>query len=110
METIKRVMLACSGLVCAVVTPLAASAGENVTFAAIKINKADKFELVLDDKNAGRMVFFSSFRAVNKQTKGGDLIDGMNNTGGGYADITQGRGHISGFDVNEKEGDTWKGG
>jgi hypothetical protein len=101
-------LLGISALACAIATPLAVSAGEQMQIAFSKVNKGDKFELVLDDKNTGRMVFFTSFRSTFKQTKGGNLLDGVNNAGGGYADFTQGRGHITGFDVNEKDGDTFK--
>jgi hypothetical protein len=113
MKTRKRCLaglLGIGGLTCAVATPLAALAGEQMQIAQTKINKGDKFEVVLDDKNAGRLVFFTSWHAVYKQTKGGNLLDGVNNTGAGYVDLTQGHGHESGFDVNEKGGDTYKSG
>ena len=97
-------------LACAMSIPFAAWAGEPVAVAATKVNYGDKFEVVLDDKNANRMVYFFSFHAINKALKGGNLIDGSKNTGGGYADITNGRGHLSGFDVNEIDGDTYKAG
>ncbi len=101
-------LLGISALACSIATPFAVSAGEQMQIALSKVNKGDKFELVLDDKNTGRMVFFTSFHSTFKQTKGGNLFDGVNNTGGGYADFTQGHGHITGFDVNEKDGDTYK--
>jgi hypothetical protein len=113
MNTLKMhiaTVFACGAVVLATGSPIAALAGVQMAVAAIKVNKGDKFELVLDDKNAGRMVYFFSFHAINKAIKGGDLVDGVKNTGGGYADITQGRGHVSGFDVNEEDGDIWKAG
>ena len=97
-----------SALACAMATSVTASAGEQMQYATTKVNKSDKFEVVLDDKNVGRLVFFSSWHATYKQTKGGNLFDGVNNTGGGYFDLLQGHGHASGFDVNEKGGDIYK--
>jgi len=101
-------LLGISALACAITTPFAASAAEKMQIATTKVNKGDKFEVVLDDKTTGRLVFFSSWHATYRQTKGGNLFDGVNNTGGGYADLTQGHGHASGFDVNEKGGDIYK--
>src|SRR3954466_8583428 len=102
-------LLGC-GLAFVIAMPLATSAGEQTPISAVKVNKGGKFELILDDKKAGRMVYFFSFHAVNKALKGGNLVDGVVNTGGGFADTTNGLGHISGFDVNEKDGDIWKAG
>ena len=111
MKTSKRFLagpLAIGVLACAMAAPLAASAGEVMDVAMTKVNKGDKFEVVLDDKNSGRFVFFTSWHATWKQTKGGTLIDGVNNTGAGYGQLTQGHGVVSGFDTNEKEGDIYK--
>jgi hypothetical protein len=108
MKTFKTGALVSSALTCAMSIPFAAGAGEPIAVAATKVNYGDKLEMVLDDKNAGRMVYFFSFHAVNKAIKGGNLVDGSKNTGGGYADITNGRGHLSGFDVNEQDGDIYK--
>ena len=81
---------------------------ESTTVSMTKSNKNDKFEVVLDDKNAGRLIFFVAYHATWKQTKGGNLINGVNNKGSGYADLTNGRGHISGADIEEKDGDSYK--
>jgi len=102
--------LVVSALACTLSIVSGAQAGEPVVVAASKINHGDKFEVVLDDKNTGRMVYYFSFHAVNNASKGGDLVDGSKNTGGGWADMTNGRGHLSGFDVNEKDGDSYKAG
>jgi hypothetical protein len=91
--------LSCAGTI-AVAEPTSISMTKN--------NKNDKFEVVLDDKNAGRLIFFVAYHGTWKQTKGGTLIDGGNNKGSGYADLTNGRGHISGADIEEKDGDSYK--
>src|SRR6185503_21109731 len=73
-----------------------------------KVNKTDKYEVMLDEKSTGRSVFFIAFHGTDKQTKGGDLFDGVNNKGQGTASLFQGNGPVSGFDVDEKDGDTYK--
>jgi hypothetical protein len=100
--------LATAALAGALAAPLAAAAGEVTQVAMTKVNKGDKFEVVLDDKNSGRFVFFTTWHAIWKQTKGGSLIDGVNNTGSGVGQLTSGQGVVSGFDLNEKGGDTYK--
>jgi hypothetical protein len=95
--------------VCNAALPTPALA-EQVPVAAVKVNKGDKFELVLDDKAAGRMVYYFSFHAVNKGIKGGDWVEGRKNVGAGWGDLTQGRGHVHGFDVNGEGADVWKAG
>ena len=97
-----------SALACAIATPVAVSAGEQMQIEYSKVNKSGKFELMLDDKNTGRFVFFFSYNLTFKQTKGGSLFDGVNNSGTGVAYCTQGQGNISGFEVIEKDGDSYK--
>jgi len=86
----------------------AAVAAEKIETHWSKVNKTDKFEVMLDEKSSGRFAFFVAFHATFKQTKGGSLFDGMNNKGQGTAVFVNGNGPISGFDINEKDGDTYK--
>src|SRR4051812_8613165 len=51
---------------------------EPTSISMTKNNKNDKFEVVLDDKNAGRLIFFVAYHGTWKQTKGSTLIDGVN--------------------------------
>ena len=101
-------LLGISALACAIANPLAATAGEQMQIEYSKVNKSGKFELMLDDKNSGRFAFFFSYNATFKQTKGGSLFDGVNNSGTGVGYFTQGQGNFSGFEVNEKDGDSYK--
>jgi hypothetical protein len=71
-------------------------------------NKTDKLEVMLDEKSSGRFAFFTAFHATFKQTKGGSLFDGVNNKGQGTGVLVNGNGPVSGFDINEKDGDTYK--
>ena len=89
---------------------LAASAlaGEKMEVRLSKTNKTDKFEVMLDDKSAGRFSFFMAFHGTYKQTRGGSLFEGVNNTGQGTGVLFQGNGPVSGFDVDEKDGDSYK--
>ena len=86
----------------------AATAGEKIETHWTKVNKSDKFEVMLDEKSSGRFAFFMAFHATYKQTKGGNLFDGVNNKGQGTAVLVNGNGPVSGFDINEKDGDTYK--
>ena len=90
------------------ILPITTIAGEPINWTLTKVNKPDKFELLFEDKKSGRTVAFLTFNAITKQTKGGTLMDGLKNSGTGYVDQTQGRGHFHGFDVFEKEGDIWR--
>jgi len=85
-----------------------ALAGEKMEVRLTKVNKTDKFEVMLDDKSTGRMAFYFAYHGTYKQEKGGALFDGMNNKGQGSGGMFQGNGPVSGFDVNEKEGDTYR--
>ena len=85
-----------------------AMAGDKMEVRLNKINKTDKFEVMLDDKSAGRFSFFMAFHGVYKQTRGGNLFEGVINKGQGTAVFFQGNGPVSGYDINEKDGDTYK--
>jgi len=85
-----------------------AAAGEKIETHWTKVNKTDKFEVMLDEKSSGRFAFFVAFHATFKQTRGGNLFDGVNNKGQGTAVLVNGNGPVSGFDINEKDGDTYK--
>ena len=85
-----------------------ALAGDKMEVRLSKINKTDKFEVMLDDKSAGRFAFFIAFHGTYKQTKGGDLFEGVNNKGQGTAALFQGNGPVSGYDIDEKDGDIYK--
>ena len=86
----------------------AAIAGERMEAHWTKVNKTDKLEVMLDEKSSGRFAFFTAFHATYKQTKGGSLFDGVNNKGQGTGVLVNGNGPVSGFDINEKDGDTFK--
>ena len=83
-------------------------AGEKMEIVRNKVNKNDQYEVMLDDKSTGRMAFFLAYRGTYKQTKGGDLFDGVNEKGQGTGILLQGNGTISGFNVDEKEGDSFR--
>jgi hypothetical protein len=85
-----------------------ALAGDKMEVRLNKINKTDKFEVMLDDKSAGRFSFFMAFHGTYKQTRGGILFEGVNNKGQGTGVLFQGNGPVSGYDIDEKEGDTYK--
>jgi hypothetical protein len=102
----KRLLMAS---VCIVgLSNLNATAGEQVNFTAVKTNHSEKFEPLFEDKQSGRMAAMLAYSATLKQTSGGDLMDGMKNTGTGYIETTNGRGHAHGWDVLEKGGDLVK--
>ena len=93
----------------ACVTSAGMALAERIEDRGTKINKTDKFEVMLDDKATGRMAFFFAFHATSKaKGGGGGLFDGINNKGQGTCVLTQGRGPCSGFDINEKDGDTFR--
>jgi hypothetical protein len=82
---------------------------ERIEDRGTKVNKTDKFEVMLDDKATGRMAFFTAFHATTKaKGGGGGLFDGVNNKGQLTCVLVQGRGQCSGFDINEKDGDTYR--
>jgi len=85
------------------------AAAEQFVVVWTKNNIGDKAEVIVDDKGTGRFANFFSFHAVQKQTNG-SAYDGIVNKGSGTCDLVQGRGHCSGFDVNEKDGDMWRAG
>lgn len=85
-----------------------ALAGDKMEVRLNKINKTDKFEVMLDDKSAGRFSFFMAFHGTYKQTRGGTLFEGVNNKGQGTGVLFQGNGPVSGYDIDEKEGDTYR--
>ena len=85
-----------------------ALAGEKMEIVRNKVNKNDQYEVMLNDKSVGRLAFFIAYHGTYKQTKGGDLFDGVNEKGQGTAVLLQGNGPISGFNLNEKEGDTFR--
>ena len=85
-----------------------AVAGDKMEVRLSKVNKNDKFEVMLDDKSAGRFTFFMAFHGTYKQMRGGNLFEGVVNKGQGNGVFFQGNGPVSGFDINEKDGDSYK--
>jgi len=83
-------------------------AGDKIEVRMNKINKTDKYEVLLEDKSSERLAFFIAFHGTYQQTKGGNLFDGVNNKGQGNGVLFQGSGPVSGFDVDEKDGDIYK--
>src|SRR4029079_3555181 len=85
-----------------------AMAGDKMEIRLTKVKHSDKSEVMRDEQSTGRSVFFFAYHATYKQTKGGDLFDGVNNKGQGTVSLFQGNGPVSGYDVNEKEGATYR--
>ena len=95
------------GFIAAPLAAIAAAPGlEKVSI--VETSKMGKFEVLLEDRNAGRLVYYFTFKADNKQVEGGDLFDASTNTGGGFADLVKGAGPVNGFDLYQKDGDIYK--
>jgi hypothetical protein len=82
-----------------------ASAGEQVNWTGVKTNHMEKFEPLFEDKQSGRLAAMFVYSATIKTTNGSNLMDGAKNTGTGYTEQTNGRGHMHGWDIIEKGGD-----
>ena len=104
----KRKLLCIPGFIAMTTVMGAATAAERIESHWTKVNKTDKFEVMLDEKSSGRFAFFFTYHATFKSIKPGGFFDGVNNKGQGTASLVNGNGPVSGFDISEKDGDTYK--
>lgn len=86
--------------------PIAVHAGETFTMSVRAVHKNDKFELLAKDERTGRMSFFSTSKAVDREVKGRGLWNDSTRGTTAHWDMMNGIGFGHGFAKTEKGGGT----
>ena len=81
---------------------------ETMTATYQAIHKGDKFEVIMNDESSGRMVFYSTTRATQKQLQGTILFDGATGGSSGFWEASKGISQGKGTVKYEKTGDVYQ--
>lgn len=108
MKVFMRGTLCIVGLITGVICSVGvAKADSSVPFAWKATHTNGKWEAMTGEKETGKAALFFTNQTSDKQTSGGNLIDGNQRVNSGFWEFSKGRGIGHGFARAEKAGDIY---